>query len=220
MRALILVDIQNDFLPGGALAVSQGDSVVPVANRLMGYFPLVVATQDWHPGNHKSFARHHKGRQVGDIVELNGLSQILWPVHCVQGSKGAHFAPNLDVTGIHEVFPKGTNNEIDSYSGFFDNGHYQDTGLGDYLRKRKVTKIYIAGLATDYCVKLTALDARALGFETYLVRDGCRAVNLAEGDEDRAVEVMREAGVIITESARVIGEALDAGPRRSKVVAC
>src|SRR5688500_5437345 len=164
MKALILVDLQNDFLSGGAPAVPDGDVVIPIANELQQKFPLVVATQDWHPANHGSFAANHPGKKPGDIIELNGLPQILWPVHCVQGTRGAEFVAGLDGSRVARVFHKGTDAGIDSYSGFFDNGHRKATGLGDYLKERGVTDVYVMGLATDYCVKFTALDARQLEF--------------------------------------------------------
>jgi nicotinamidase/pyrazinamidase len=195
MNALILVDIQNDFLPGGALAVPEGDQVIPVANRVQAAFPLVVATQDWHPAAHGSFAANHPGRSPGEVIQLGGLTQILWPVHCVQDTPGAAFASGLDTGHVARVFPKGTDPSIDSYSGFFDNGHRQATGLGDYLREHGVTAVHVLGLATDYCVKFTALDARTLGFETTLILDGCRGVNLHPGDVDRALAELRAAGV-------------------------
>lgn len=197
MRALILVDIQNDFLPGGALAVPRGDEIVPVANALMPRFELVVATQDWHPRNHGSFASQHPGRNVGDVIELGGLPQTLWPDHCVQGTPGAELAPGLSAAGIKRVFKKGIDPAIDSYSGFFDNGHRRATGLAEYLEDYDVQDVYIAGLATDYCVRFTAMDARGLGFRTYVVEDGCRGVEREPGDMARAVEEMRRAGVRI-----------------------
>lgn len=200
MNALILVDLQNDFLPGGALPVPHGDEVIPLANRLQSAFPLVVATQDWHPANHGSFASNHPGKQPGDRIELGGLPQVLWPVHCVQNTPGAAFAPGLDPTRITRVFPKGTDPEIDSYSGFFDNGHRKATGLGDYLRERGVTHVTLLGLATDYCVRATALDARSLAFDVTLVADACRGVELAPGDCARAIEEMRAAGLRIVGS--------------------
>lgn len=203
MHALILVDIQNDFLPGGALAVPQGDAVVPVANRVQPLFDLVVATQDWHPANHGSFVVHHPGRKAGELGELAGLPQVLWPTHCVQHTRGADFAPKLERSRIAKVFPKGTDPEIDSYSGFFDNGHRKATGLGDYLRAKGVTDVYLLGLATDYCVKATALDARQLGFATHLIQDGCRAVNLQPVDAERAIAEMKAAGVEITDSIQL-----------------
>ncbi len=200
MKALVLVDIQNDFLPGGALAVPEGDAVVPVANRVQTAFELIAATQDWHPANHGSFAANHPHRKSGELGELGGLPQVLWPVHCVQNTAGAAFAPRLETKRIARVFPKGTDLEIDSYSGFFDNGRKKATGLGDYLRQHGVTEVFILGLATDYCVKATALDARALGFATYLIEDGCRGVNLRPGDAKQAIAEMKTAGVTITHS--------------------
>ena len=200
MRALILVDLQYDFMPGGALAVSEGDEVVPVANCMIPKFDLVVATQDWHPVDHGSFAAQHPGKQPGEFIELNGLTQILWPVHCVQGSHGAEFHKDLDLTHIDKIFPKGTDPEIDSYSGFFDNAHRKDTGLGDYLKERQVSDVYVLGLATDYCVKFTALDAAQLGFKTYLIGDGCRGVNLQPGDSAAAIKEMQAAGIVATNS--------------------
>jgi nicotinamidase/pyrazinamidase len=200
MDALIVVDIQNDFLPGGALGVPRGDEVVAVANRLMRKFDFVVATQDWHPAGHGSFASVHCGKKAGEVVELNGVRQVLWPDHCVQGTRGAEFAPGLDVSRIKHVVQKGTDAGIDSYSGFFDNGHKKDTGLGKVLKAAGVTRVYIVGLATDYCVKATALDARRLGFETVVVRDGVRGVELRAGDSERAMAEMVRAG------ARIAGE--------------
>ena len=203
MRALILVDIQNDFVPGGALAVREGDLVVPIANRLMPNFDLVVATQDWHPPDHGSFAANHPGRSIGEVIDLNGLPQVLWPVHCVQFTSGAAFVRGLEVERIQRVFQKGTNPGIDSYSGFFDNGHRRATGMGDWLSERGVRDVWVMGLATDYCVKFTAQDGIKLGFDVHLIEDGCRGVDLKPGDVSRAVEEMRQAGVRIIDSATV-----------------
>lgn len=197
MKALLLVDIQNDFLPGGALAVSRGDEVVPVANELMPKYELVVATQDWHPADHRSFARMHPGKNVGDVIELDGLPQVLWPDHCVQHTRGADFAPGLNLAGVQHVVQKGTDPVVDSYSGFFDNARRHATGLSDLLRQRHVTEVHVLGLATDYCVRATSLDAVDLGFRTRLITHGCRGVELQPGDCERAVEEMRRAGVII-----------------------
>ncbi len=199
MRALLLVDIQNDFLPGGALAVRGGDQVVPVANRLMSRYDLVVATQDWHPADHRSFASQHPDRSVGDVIELNGLGQVLWPDHCVQGTSGAQFARGLDTHGIDHVTQKGMDRTIDSYSGFFDNDRRQATGLGDYLGSHRINEIHIMGLATDYCVKFTVLDAVDLGFRTLLLTDGIRGVELNDGDCVKAVQEMKAAGALIAE---------------------
>lgn len=207
MNALILVDIQNDFVPGGPLAVPEGDAIVPLVNRLQRHFDLVVATQDWHPADHGSFAANHPGRRPAEVIDLQGLSQILWPLHCVQGTPGADFALGLNRESWDRVFVKGTDPAIDSYSGFFDNGHRQATGLGDYLRGKGVTDLYVVGLATDYCVKFTALDALQLGFRVHLIEDACRGVNLQPGDVDRAIAEMRGAGVAITQAAELLDRA-------------
>lgn len=197
MKALILVDIQNDFLPTGALPVPRGDEVIAVANRLSPRYELVVATQDWHPADHGSFASQHPGKKPRDIVDLNGLEQILWPDHCVQNTPGAAFAPSFDRSRVAAVFHKGIDREIDSYSGFFDNGHRRSTGMGEWLKTQGVDEIYIAGLATDYCVKFSALDAIEAGLKTHIILEGCRGVELAPGDIEKAVKEMRAAGVKI-----------------------
>lgn len=204
MKALLLVDIQNDFLPGGALEVKQGDKIIPVVNRLIPNFEIVVATKDWHPPNHKSFASNHPGREQGDIIRLMGQEQILWPDHCIQDTPGADFSDELVTDHISRVFFKGTDKDIDSYSGFYDNGHLKSTGLSDYLKDRNIDRVYIAGLAADYCVKFTVLDALKEGFETILVLDGTRAVNLNEGDFEKAVDEMKKAGAMIMESSRLL----------------
>jgi nicotinamidase/pyrazinamidase len=183
--ALILVDIQNDFCPGGSLAVKDGDAIVPVVNELQKRFELIVATKDWHPVGHESFVS-------------------LWPPHCVQETAGAELVAALDTSRIARVFLKGTDLEIDSYSGFFDNEHRRATGLGDYLKGRGVTDVTIAGLATDYCVKFTALDAVMLGFQTSVVVDACRGVEVNEGDTERAIAEMSAAGVNIKESRQLL----------------
>jgi nicotinamidase/pyrazinamidase len=203
MKALIVVDIQNDFCPGGALAVADGDEVVPVANRLLSRFSCAVATQDLHPRAHLSFAANHPGHNTYDVIDLEGLSQVLWPVHCVTGTHGSAFHPDLAIAHLSAIVPKGTDPHIDSYSGFFDNGHRKATGLELVLRERQVEAVYVLGLATDYCVKATALDAVALGFRTFVVRDGCRAVNLHPDDGDKAFEAMHAAGIAVIESAEL-----------------
>ena len=203
-KALVLVDIQNDFIPGGALAVPEGDRIVPICNELSRAFDLVIATQDWHPASHGSFAANHLGHKIGDVIDLHGLQQILWPVHCVQNTPGAAFVPALDTSRFDRVFQKGTDPNIDSYSGFFDNGHSKATGLGDYLKSRNVSDIYVCGLATDYCVKYTALDARGLGFNVWLIEDASRGVNLKPGDVNAAINEMRRAGVRVCGSSNVI----------------
>ena len=202
-RALILVDIQTDFCPGGALAVPKGDEVVGVANRLMGRFGVVAATQDWHPAGHGSFASSHAGAKVGDVVELAGLPQILWPDHCVQGTRGANFVAGMNVAGTHKVFRKGSDPGIDSYSGFFDNGRRSATGLSEYLKGRGAGDVYVCGLATDYCVQATALDAVGPCFKTYLVEDACRGVELRPGDVQQAINQMQAHGVTIVRAGEI-----------------
>jgi nicotinamidase/pyrazinamidase len=200
LRALILVDLQNDFLPGGALGVPDGDLVIPVANRLQERFDLVVATQDWHPPGHASFAANHHGRKPGEQIDLDGVSQVLWPSHCVQNSHGAELAPGLDTRRVRKIFFKGTDPGIDSYSTFFDNRHLKSTGLGGYLREQGVDEVCLMGLATDYCVKYSAVDAVELGFKTTVVEDGCRGIDLNTGDVARAIQEMRDAGIRIATS--------------------
>lgn len=197
MNALILVDIQNDFLPGGALAVPGGDEVIPATNHLMAEFDLIVATQDWHPPDHGSFAANHPSHALFETIDLHGLPQTLWPVHCVENTHGAAFAQSLDIARIAHVFRKGTRPDIDSYSGFHDNGHRHSTGMAEWLCEHGVTHLTICGLATDYCVKFTALDAIDEGFHVTLAAHACRGVNLQPGDVDRAIHEMKQRGVII-----------------------
>jgi nicotinamidase/pyrazinamidase len=203
MNALIIVDLQNDFLPGGALPVPRGDEVIPIANKLQQRFELVLATQDWHPPNHGSFAANHPGKKPGDRIMLDGIEQILWPVHCVQNTHGAEFAPSFDTSRIAHVFHKGVERNIDSYSTFFDNAHRRHTGLADYLKKRGIKDIYLMGLALDYCVKYSTLDARQLGLNTYVILDGCRGINLEPGDIDRALDEMKSVGAILLQSSEL-----------------
>lgn len=199
-RALILVDIQNDFMPWGALPVAEGDKIVSIANELMDKFDLVVASQDWHPANHGSFAANHPWRKPGQVIELNGLQQILWTMHCVQDTFGAEFSADLNTEKIDKIFQKGTDVGIDSYSSFFDNGHEKSTGLGDFLKDENVEEVFVMGLATDYCVKFTALDSVDLGFKTYLVEDGCRGVNMETEDSQKAILGMKNKGVVLMKS--------------------
>lgn len=205
MEALILVDIQHDFLPGGSLAVPDGDQIIPVANHLQESFDHIIATQDWHPRNHGSFAVNHDQHEPGDTIELNGLEQILWPIHCVQGSEGAEFAKDLQKDKIHKIFRKGIDPEIDSYSGFFDNGHKRATGLHDYLQEKNIDTVVLVGLAADVCVRFTALDALELGYETIIVKDGTRAV---EGSDafDRTMKELENKGAKLVESNELIME--------------
>jgi nicotinamidase/pyrazinamidase len=199
-RALILVDLQNDFCAGGSLEVKDGDAVIPVANHLQSHFDVVVATKDWHPQDHMSFAANHAGGKVGDMIMVENLSQVLWPVHCVQESKGAEFHPELDVSRVDKIVYKGTDKTIDSYSAFFDNAHLRATGLGEYLQDKHIQDIYIMGLATDYCVKFSCLDAVLLVFKVHIIEDGCRGVELNSGDIQSALNEMKSVGVRVVSS--------------------
>lgn len=207
MRALLLIDIQNDFMPTGSLPVREGDAVVPVANALMPKFALVVATQDWHPADHGSFAVNHPGTKPGDVIELGGVPQVLWPPHCVQNTAGAHFHPELNVLDIDDVVRKGTDAAVDSYSGFFDNARRHKTGLDELLKGRDVDELVILGLATDYCVRATCLDGLELGYAVTLVEDGCRAVDLAAGDGERAIAQVHDAGAAVARSDEILATA-------------
>lgn len=204
--ALILVDIQNDFCPGGSLAVPEGDAIVPLANQLQAHFSCIVATQDWHPREHKSFASNHPGRSVGDEVKLQGQNQVLWPDHCIQGTKGAEFHPQLKTERVHKILYKGTDNEIDSYSAFFDNAHLRSTGLAEYLREQGIEDVYIMGLATEYCVKFSCMDAVRLGFRTHIIIDACRGIDLQPGDVRRAIEEMEAEDVQEVQLSEVLAK--------------
>jgi nicotinamidase/pyrazinamidase len=199
-KALILVDLQNDFCPGGKLAVPKGDEVIQIANELQAFFDVIIATLDWHPQDHVSFAANHPGTKIYDVIQVKGIQQILWPEHCVQGSKGAEFHPDLMTYKIEHIFHKGIEKDIDSYSTFFDNAHLRSTGLGDFLKDKKIDEIYLMGLATDYCVKYSALDAIHLGFTVYVIQDGCRGIDLKPGDIDKAFAEMTAAGVKLIQS--------------------
>ena len=205
MTALLLVDIQNDFLPGGALPVPRGNEVIGVANRLIRALPAsaIVATQDWHPPGHGSFASAHAGKRPFDVGELGGLDQVLWPDHCVQHSYGAALAAGLHSHRIEHIIFKGTDPGIDSYSALFDNAQRKSTGLHRWLSRRGESQLVVMGLATDYCVRCTVLDARRLGFDTTVVVDGCRGVNQDSGDSDRAFEEMKRAGARLVESGEL-----------------
>ncbi|EHD21595.1 MULTISPECIES: bifunctional nicotinamidase/pyrazinamidase [Brenneria] len=196
-RALLLIDLQNDFCPGGALAVAEGDRVIEVANRAIAACAAanipVIASQDWHPADHGSFAANANAA-VGETGELDGLPQVWWPVHCVQHQPGAQFHPALNRQAIEWVVRKGTQANIDSYSAFFDNGHRAKTALDDWLRARNITRLTVMGIATDYCVKFSVLDALELGYKTEVLADGCRGVNLAPQDSRAALEEMQRRG--------------------------
>lgn len=204
-KALLLIDIQNGFCPGGNLPVAEGDAVVPVANRLMrsGRYDLVVASQDWHPANHGSFASQHPGKKPFDMGELSGQSQVMWPDHCVQDTPDAEFHPDLDQSRIDFVQRKGENPAVDSYSAFRDNDRSALTGLSDYLRSKNVTELDLMGLATDYCVRFSALDAVDMlpGVKVRLIADGCRGIDPA--GVRQAFDAMADAGIEIVDSSRI-----------------
>ena len=197
---LLVVDVQNDFCPEGALGVPEGDAVVPVINRIQPGFAHVVLTQDWHPPGHQSFASTHPGHAPFETVEAAYGPQTLWPDHCVQGTPGAAFHPDLETTKAEMIVRKGTRAEIDSYSAFYENDHTTATGLAGYLRERGVTRVFICGLATDYCVHFSALDAARAGFEAVVIEDACRGIDL-EGSLAAANQAMAEAGVAFIASA-------------------
>ncbi len=201
--ALILVDIQNDFCPGGTLAVKEGDQIIPIVNQLQAGYDLVVATQDWHPVNHKSFASNNPGKAPGELCDLNGRPQVMWPEHCVQGTKGAEFHPALDLSRVARVFRKGMDPEVDSYSGCYDNDRICSTGLLDWLGEQNVDAVDVVGLALDYCVKATALDLRSAGFDTTVIEDATRGVELQPGDVARAIDALKAAGVRVKTSSAV-----------------
>jgi nicotinamidase/pyrazinamidase len=201
MKALILVDIQHDFLPGGALEVPEGDAIIPVANKVQEHFELVVATQDWHPSNHGSFASNHEGKEPMEKTELAGMEQVLWPNHCVQGSSGAAFPEQLNMNRVEAIFRKGMDPEIDSYSGFFDNGHKKSTGMADYLKGRKVDTVYVVGLAADVCVNYTLADALELGFNAVLIEDGTRPID--KQAYEKALKELKEKGLKIMKSSEI-----------------
>src|SRR5687768_2867748 len=197
MRALLIIDVQNDFLPGGALAVPGGDNIIPLINSIQTRFDLVVATQDWHPSGHKSFASSHNHKKPFDVISWMGHEQVLWPEHCIQGTEGAACAPALNMNSVAAIFRKGMSPEIDSYSGFYDNGHLKTTGLANYLIGMQVKEVFIAGLAGDFCVFFTAKDALLEGFRTSIIEDATRSIN-KQGFEHASEEIRQQGGDIIS----------------------
>jgi nicotinamidase/pyrazinamidase len=202
MKTLIIIDVQNDFLPGGALAVPDSDAIIPVINEIQNKFDLVVATQDWHPPDHKSFASSHKGKKVSEIIDLDGIEQVLWPDHCVTGSKGAKFHPDLNMNRVEAIFRKGTDPNIDSYSGFFDNGYRRSTGLSGYLKDKGANDLYFCGLAADICVFFTLIDALKEGYKVTLLLDATRPLN--EEEFSKQVETLVARGAKIQKSEKLI----------------
>lgn len=198
--ALLIVDVQNDFCPGGALPVAGGDAVVPLINKVSKLFRIVVATQDWHPEGHVSFASSHRGKKPADTILWEGKEQVLWPDHCVQGSPGADLLPSLDMRPLRFILRKGTRAGMDSYSGFLENDHKTTTGLAGLLRELGVTRIFVAGLATDFCVRATVLDGVEAGFRVAVLLDACRGVDIPAGSVKRALEEMKARGARILET--------------------
>ena len=210
-EALVIIDVQNDFCPGGALAVTDGDAVVPVINDLQSKFQTVILTQDWHPADHQSFASNHAGAEPFSVVEMPYGPQVLWPVHCVQGTDGAAFRADLHTDRADLVVRKGFRAAIDSYSAFFENDHATVTGLAGYLRERGIDRLTMAGLATDFCVRFSDVDAAKLGFSVQVVEDACRAIDL-DGSLDAAMAEMAEHGVEVVKSADFIDSSAVADP--------
>ena len=194
---MVVVDVQNDFCPGGALAVAEGDAVVPVINRLLPRFPLVVATQDWHPPGHASFASSHPGHAPLEVIELDGIEQVLWPDHCVQGTAGADFHPALERTPLRAIIRKGTDPRVDSYSAFRDNHREHPTGLASLLRELGVGHVVIVGLTTDYCAATSARDALELGFKAEIWLPATRPVGAPPGHTERTLAELRALGVVL-----------------------
>lgn len=180
MKVLVIIDMQNDFMPNGALPVPEGDKIVPLINKLQDKFDLVIATQDWHPEAHASFASSHENKKVYEVIDLDGIEQVLWPDHCIQGSSGAQFHAELNTTKWETIFRKGTNPEIDSYSGFYDNAHLKSTGLSGYLKEKGASELYFCGLAAEYCVYFSVKDALKEGFKTVLIEDATKALSNEE----------------------------------------
>ena len=201
--ALLVIDVQNDFTPGGQLAVPEGDLIVPLINRLARQFTQVVMTQDWHPTGHASFASSHPGHQPYDVIQLPYGEQTLWPDHCVQSTPGAEFHRELDLPHAQLIIRKGCNPDIDSYSAFLEADRRTTTGLSGYLKERGIDTVYMVGLALDFCVMFSALDARAAGFNTYVVMDACRAIDL-NGSLAAAIERMQSAGVGLIQSTELV----------------
>tara|TARA_Y100000996_G_scaffold225302_1_gene177222 strand:+ start:1150 stop:1740 length:591 start_codon:yes stop_codon:yes gene_type:complete len=193
MKTLVLVDIQNDFLKGGSLAVPEGEKIIKPINKIIKQYDLVIATKDWHPKNHISFASNHSDKKIGDIINVNGVDQVLWPDHCIQNSYGSDFPEQLDISKLAKVVYKGSDANIDSYSGFFDNGHFRSTGLSDYLKSKDVYKIDYVGLATDYCLKYTAIDSVSEGFKTRVLINCIKGIE--EKDCELALNEMKSKGV-------------------------
>lgn len=201
-----MIDIQNDFCEEGSLAVPGASAIIPLANQLQNYFDHIIATKDWHPSDHINFAANHPGHLIGEVMVFDNIPQILWPKHCEQHSTGSEFHSLLQVDRVKKIIYKGTDKEIDSYSAFYDNAHLKSTGLYEYLRREHIQNIYLLGLATDYCIKYSALDAVKLGLHVYVIEDACRGIDLKTGDVTRAIDEMKAAGVRMIKSSDIMME--------------
>jgi nicotinamidase/pyrazinamidase len=206
VKALLLIDLQNDFMPKGSLAVPDGFHCVTSANFAQAFFNIVIATKDWHPSDHLSFAANHPDKNAGDVIDLFGIKQTLWPAHCVQNSTGAALAKELDQTHIQHCITKGEDRTVDSYSAFFDNARRNETALGRYLQKRLIDEVYLLGVATEYCVKFSALDAVGLGLKATVIIDGCRGIGLNKHDIPHAITEMQDHGVRLLSLADLSNE--------------
>ncbi|HMB40807.1 MAG TPA: bifunctional nicotinamidase/pyrazinamidase [Balneolaceae bacterium] len=202
MKTLLIIDVQNDFCPGGALAVPGGDTIIPVINSLIPGFNAVIQTQDWHPEGHHSFASSHEGKDPYDTVEMDYGDQVLWPDHCVQGTRGAEFHPDLNTTKTEVIIRKGFRKEIDSYSTFYENDQKTPTGLTGYLRERGISEIYVAGLATDFCVKWSVIDGLKEEFTVHVIEDAVKGIDM-DGSVEQAWKEMKDAGAEITSSEKI-----------------
>lgn len=198
-KALLIIDLQNDFCPGGALPVAEGDKIIPIINKISPLFDKVVATQDWHPINHISFAKNHN-KNPYEIIKINGIEQVLWPVHCVPGTYGAAFHKDLNLNNVNLIIRKGDNPKIDSYSAFLENDKKTETGLHYYLKGLGIGDLYLCGLATDYCVYFSASDARKFGFNTYVILDATRGIDVPKDNIQRSIGDMEAKGVKIINS--------------------
>lgn len=196
MKTLIIIDVQNDFIPGGSLAVPGGDEIIELINHLQKDFELIIATQDWHPAGHSSFAANHLGKKEFETIQLHNQEQVLWPVHCVQNSQGAEFSSILNTSKIEAIFRKGMNPELDSYSGFYDNAHEKSTGLAGYLKEKKAEDLYFCGLAADYCVYFSIIDALDEGFKATLIEDATKAIDPSRFEELKT-EILKKGGEIL-----------------------
>jgi len=209
--ALLIIDVQNDFCPGGSLEVPEGDRIVPVINHLAPGFTVVVATQDWHPADHASFASNNPGKKPFEVVDRGGISQTFWPDHCIPGTPGAELHPELDLRQVDLILRKGSRRELDSYSAFFENDRRTPTGLGGYLRERGVERVYLTGLAADVCVYYSAMDAVRLGLAVTLVQDATRGLDIPPGSLADRLGEMRDAGVAVVQSGD-LGDAISRSP--------